>query len=34
MTAEEIQNIIKQELGDGYGGDFEITCIEEEKHDD
>lgn len=29
MTAEEIQNIIKQELGDGYGGDFEITCIED-----
>lgn len=28
MTAEEIQNIIKQEFGDGYGGDFEITCIE------
>lgn len=28
MTEEEIQNIIKQELGDGYGGDFEITCIE------
>ena len=31
MTAEEMQNIIKQELGGGYGGDFEITCIEEEK---
>lgn len=28
MTAEEIQNIIKKELGDGYGGDFEITSIE------
>lgn len=31
MTAEEVQNIIKQELGDGYGGDFEITCIEGEE---
>ena len=31
MTAEEIQSIIKQELGDGYGGDFEITCIEGEE---
>lgn len=31
MTAEEMQNIIKKELGDGYGGDFEITCIEEEQ---
>ena len=29
MTAGEIQNIIKKELGDWYGGDFEITCIEE-----
>lgn len=26
MKAEEIQAIIKEELGDGYGGDFEITC--------
>ena len=31
MTAEEIQKIIKQELGDRYGGDFEITCIEGEE---
>ena len=31
MTAEEIQKIVKQEFGDGYGGDFEITCIEEEE---
>lgn len=30
MTAEEIQNIVKQELGDEYGGDFEITCLEGE----
>ena len=31
MTAEAIQKIVKQEFGDGYGGDFEITCIEEEE---
>lgn len=26
MTAEEIQKKMKEEFGDGYGGDFEITC--------
>ena len=30
MKPEEIQAIIKDELRDGYGGDFEITCLEGE----
>lgn len=30
MKPEDIQAIIKDELGDGYGGDFEITAFGDE----